>query len=98
MNKDEGAFGPAGARGIYRDRENGWLFGVCAGIAEYGNLPVAVPRIIAAVGLLTFFWATVLTYAAATLLFREKPLTWAGRCQEYEFWRRCRSDDRWSHS
>jgi phage shock protein C len=96
MNRE--AFGSGSGRGLYRDRENGWLFGVCAGIADYGDLPVAVLRVIAAVGLLTFFWATVVTYVAATLLLREKPLTWAGRCQEYEFWRRCRSDDRWSHS
>jgi phage shock protein C len=96
MNKD--AFEPGLARGLYRDRENGWIFGVCAGIADYGNFPVAVLRVVASVGLLLFFWATVVFYVAATLLLREKPLTWSGRCQEYEFWRRRTSDDRWSHS
>ena len=25
-------------RGLYRDRENGWVFGVCAGIADRFNL------------------------------------------------------------
>ena len=25
-------YGPL--RGLYRDRENGWIFGVCAGLAE----------------------------------------------------------------
>ena len=95
MNKD--AFGPGLARGLYRDRENGWIFGVCAGIADYAKFPVAALRVIAVLGLLMFFWATAVTYVAATLLLREKPLTWSGCCQEYEFWRRRRSDDRWSH-
>ncbi|HLU07334.1 MAG TPA: PspC domain-containing protein [Woeseiaceae bacterium] len=89
--------GPGIASGLYRDRENGWIFGVCAGIADYADIPVVVIRVIAVAGLLMFFWATVLTYAAATLLLREKPLTWSGQCQEHEFWCRRRSDDRWSH-
>jgi phage shock protein C len=85
-------------RGLYRDRENGWIFGVCAGLADYLDVPVVIVRVIAGAGLLFFFWITVITYVAATLLLREKPLTWSGRCQEYEFWRRRGSDDRWSHS
>lgn len=96
MNKEN--FGPGLAHGLYRDRENGWIFGVCAGIADYGNIPVLVVRVLAVAGLLTFFWATAATYVAATLVLREKPLTWSGRCQEYEFWCCHRKDDRWSHS
>ncbi|MGH8166662.1 MAG: PspC domain-containing protein [Woeseiaceae bacterium] len=82
---------------LYRDRENGWIFGVCAGIADYGDIPVLAVRIVAAAGLLFFFWFTIIVYLAAVLLFREKPLTWSGRCQENEFWRRHRTDT-WSHS
>jgi phage shock protein C len=85
-------------RGLYRDRENGWIFGVCAGIADYGNIPAVAVRIVAAAGLLMFFWVTAITYIAATLLLTEKPLIYAGRCQENEFWRGHRTDDRWSHS
>ena len=84
-------------RGLYRDRENGWIFGVCAGIADYGDIPVLAVRIVAAAGLLFFFWFTVIVYLAAAILFREKPLTWSGRYQENEFWRRHRTDT-WSHS
>lgn len=87
-----------GRSGLYRDRENGWIFGVCAGIADYAGVRPAVVRLIALVSLLLFFWATVIAYALATLLFRQKPLTWSGRCQEFEFWRRHRATDRWSHS
>jgi phage shock protein C len=96
MNKE--TLGPGFASRLYRDRENGWIFGVCAGIADYANVPMVVVRVIAAVCLLMFFWATVVTYGAATLLLREKPLTWSGRCHESEFWRRQRTNDRWSHS
>jgi phage shock protein C len=89
---------PGPSRGLYRDRENGWIFGVCAGIADYAGLPAISIRIVAAAGLLIFFWATVIVYIAAALVFKEKPLTWSGRCQETEFWRRHRSRDTWSHS
>lgn len=84
--------------GLYRDRENGWLFGVCAGIADYFDVSAGVVRVIAVVSLFLFFWPTVLVYAAATLLFRSKPLTWRGSCREYEFWRRHGRDDGWRHS
>ena len=43
-------------RGLYRDRENGWIFGVCAGIADFGNFRTATVRVIAVVCLLLFFW------------------------------------------
>lgn len=84
-------------RGVYRDRENGWIFGVCAGLADHMDIPVIVVRVIAGAALVSFFWVTVLTYAAATVLLKEKPLTWSGRCRENEFWR-CRGRDDWSHS
>lgn len=84
-------YGPL--RGFYRDRENAWLFGVCAGIADRFNFRVGVVRLLAIVSLLLFFWLTVLVYLAATVLVREKPLVYSGRNSEYEFWRR-RSDYR----
>lgn len=83
-------------RGLYRDRENGWIFGVCAGLAEFLNFRVGPVRIVAVVCLLLFFWPVVLTYIAATFLFREKPLIYSGREAEYEFWRRSSYRDRWS--
>ena len=85
-------------RGLYRDRENGWIFGVCAGLAEFGNFRTGTVRIIAIICLLLFFWATVLVYIAATLLFREKPLIYSGAHREYEFWKRRGRSDYWSHS
>jgi phage shock protein C len=85
------------SRGFYRDRENGWIFGVCAGVADFFNFRIGTVRVIAIICLLVFFLPTILIYAAATLLFREKPLTYTGRrCHEYEFWRRRHCEDHWS--
>ena len=87
-------YGPL--RGFYRDRDNAWIFGVCAGIADRFNFRLSTVRIIAVVSLLLFTWLTVAIYIAATLLIREKPLVYSGRQSEYEFWRRNRSDY-WRH-
>lgn len=84
-------------RGLYRDREQGWIFGVCAGLADYLNFRVGAVRLIAFISLVLFFWPTVIVYVAATFLIREKPLIYAGRDAEYEFWRRSACGDRWSH-
>ena len=88
-------YGPL--RGLYRDRENGWVFGVCAGLADFFNFRVGAVRIIAFASLIVFFWPTVITYLAATFLIREKPLIYSGRDAEYDFWRRSSRHDTWSH-
>lgn len=88
-------YGPL--RGLYRDRENGWIFGVCAGLADFLNFRVGAVRIIAFISLMVFFWPTVIAYLAATFLIREKPLIYSGRDAEYEFWRRSSRYDSWSH-
>ena len=88
-------YGPV--RGLYRDRENGWIFGVCAGLAERFNINVGTVRIVAVISLALFFWLTAAVYLGLTLLIREKPLVYSGARSEYEFWRRYRRDD-WRHS
>ena len=88
-------YGPL--RGLYRDRENGWIFGVCAGIAERFDFQTCTVRLIAVISLMLFFIPTILTYVGATLLLKEKPLIYSGRHREYEFWRRQSRYDRWSH-
>jgi len=90
MNKNSWNLDRGPLRGLYRDRENGWVFGVCAGLAEFGNFRTGTVRLIAVICLLLIFWPTVLVYLAATMLFREKPLIYSGRRGEYEFWRRTR--------
>ena len=86
-NIDYGPF-----RGFYRDRENGWIFGVCAGIADRFNFHVGTVRIIAVISLLVTFWLTAAIYLGAAILIKEKPLVFSGRESESEFWRRYRRD------
>jgi len=86
-NIDYGPF-----QGFYRDRENGWIFGVCAGLADRFNLQVSAVRVIAVISLLIFFWLTAAIYVAATLLIREKPLIYSGEHAENDFWRRYHRD------
>lgn len=83
-------------RGFYRDRENGWVFGVCAGIADRFNLNLGAVRLIAVISLLVFTGLTAALYIIATFLIREKPLVYSGQESEYEFWRRRHCD--WRHS
>ena len=70
-------------RGLYRDRDNAWIFGVCAGVADRFNFRLGTVRVIAVVCFVIFSWLTVLTYIGATLLIREKPLIYSGRETEY---------------
>ena len=83
-------------RGFYRDRENAWIFGVCAGIAERFNFRLGAGRLIAIGCLFLFSWLTIALYFGATLLIRQRPLIYSGSYAEHEFWRRRRSDY-WRH-
>lgn len=95
MNRATWNPGGSGLRGLYRDRENGLIFGVCAGVADYIGISTLPVRIVAALALILSFVPTAVVYGVATLFLREKPLTFAGRRNEREFWR-CRSGDHWS--
>ena len=88
-------YGPL--RGFYRDRENGWVFGVCAGLADRFNFRVGTVRVIAIISLLLFFSLTAALYLGATILIKEKPLVFSGSDNENEFWYRYKRND-WRHS
>jgi phage shock protein PspC (stress-responsive transcriptional regulator) len=88
-------YGPL--RGFYRDRENGWVFGVCAGLADRFDFPVATVRVIAIVSMLLFFVLTAALYLGATVLIKEKPLVFSGSNSENEFWHRYKRNS-WRHS
>jgi hypothetical protein len=49
-------------------------------------------RLVAIIALVLFSWGAIVAYLAAAFLIREKPLIYAGTREEYEFWRRYRSD------
>lgn len=82
---------------LYRDRENAWIFGVCAGIAEYGDFRVGMVRLIALISLWFFTAATAITYLAAALLFRNKPLTYSGPYAERDLWKNANLRNEWRH-
>jgi len=86
-------YGPL--RGFYRDSDNAWISGVCAGIADRFNFRLGTVRVITVICLLLFTWLTIAIYVAATLLISGKPLIYSGRQTENEFWRR-HETDRWS--
>lgn len=57
---------------LARDRENGWIGGVCAGIARYFNIDAAFVRV-AVVVLCIFAWKIGLAiYLAAWLLLPDR--------------------------
>ena len=81
------------AHGLYKDRENGWIFGVCAGIAEYWGISTGVVRILAVISLWLFSGITLLAYLIAAVLFQSKPLVYAGRFAEHDFWKKSARDN-----
>ena len=77
---------------LYRDRENGLLLGVCAGLAGVYRVNVLGVRLIAALLLLCFPVITAVVYLVAGLTLKDAPLTYFGADQERYFWRMRRND------
>ena len=73
--------------GLYRDRDNGVIFGVCAGVAHYFDIQILAVRLAAIVSLFLFFVPTVLVYIVAALLLKQRSLGTCQRCDERSFWR-----------
>ena len=74
---------------IYRDREAGWLLGVCSGLAGSLGLKVGGVRIVAFVILLIEPLTTTLAYVLAGLLLPERPLRYYGEAED-RLWNRRR--------
>ena len=62
-----------GPRRLFRDRDNGMVAGVCAGIADYFGFDVTITRVIVAIGLFVFLPTTVIAYIVLALLLPTKP-------------------------
>jgi phage shock protein C len=72
--------------GIYRSR-NGFIFGVCRGLAEHFNFSVFWARVIAIIFLLvTGFWPAIGMYLIATLLMKPAPVIPIKTEAEQEFY------------
>ena len=59
-------------RKITLDKENAWVFGVCAGLAEYLNLDTAIVRVIGIVAALFFPKIMIAGYLVAWLILDDK--------------------------
>lgn len=73
--------------GLYLDRENGWLFGVAAGIAHRFDIDLSIVRIIWVLGLIFLTMPTVIVYAVAAALLSDRPLSPRDPDRERDFWR-----------
>lgn len=52
------------------DRRRAWVGGVCAGLANYLNIDIAIVRIVCAIGMLTW-WPTIIVYIACYICLSE---------------------------
>jgi phage shock protein C len=62
------------SREIYLDPVHKKLGGVCAGVANYLDVPRLYVRIAAVIALLVFSQATLIAYGLAYLILEEEPL------------------------
>lgn len=74
--------------GLYRDSENGWLFGVCAGLADIFRVNVAGVRVLVAALAWFFTVPTAIAYVVLGILLRDRPLRYRGHADERHFWSR----------
>ncbi len=79
---------------LYRDRENGLILGVCAGIADYLGVSPLLVRFAALIGLFMFSVPTFLAYFVAAALIERKPENLYLSGPEEEFWRSVRTEPR----
>ena len=78
--------------GLYLDRENGWLFGVCAGIAERFGVDLNVLRLLVALAAVLVTVPTLVAYGLAAFVLEDRPLTPRDPDHERDFWRNHRNN------
>ncbi len=76
-------------RRFYRDTENGIIFGVCAGIADYFGFRLGGTRWVVAIAVF-FMPALLIAYIAIAVLVPPKPMTLYKDKREEKFWRSVR--------
>ncbi len=65
---------PVTSRRLWRDPQNGKLMGVCAGMAEYLNVPANLIRIMVVISLfIGLFFITLVVYFALGFFLDKKP-------------------------
>lgn len=79
----------AGSR-LYRSSTDGWIAGVCAGLADYFGLNLTATRVVVAIGSF-FFPSLILVYLLLALLLKKRP-TQAADNPDGDLRRRVRSE------
>ncbi len=74
------------AESLYKDRENGLLFGVCAGLADRFDWNPTATRIVALIALVCAFMPTAFVYLVAGLALPNRKLRYRGGGDEDRFW------------
>ncbi|NDV62721.1 envelope stress response membrane protein PspC [Puniceicoccales bacterium CK1056] len=80
------------SRTLYRSRQ-GWIFGVCQGLAEYGDIPVFWVRIATFLAcLFTGFWPMVLIYIVAAIFLKPAPVIEFTSDEDWDFYQAYTAD------
>lgn len=87
MMRRDSPFASPNPHRLYRNREDGRLFGVCAGIADYFGVDATVVRVITVIGAIFFTMPVVGAYLLAALVLKPKPGRLYSTPEEEEFWR-----------
>ncbi|MEL6302631.1 MAG: PspC domain-containing protein [Pseudomonadota bacterium] len=74
-------------RSLYLDRENAWMAGVCAGLADRFDVDVNILRALTAAAAWFMTLPVVMLYALAAFLLSDKPLEPRNPRDERNFWR-----------
>ena len=78
--------------GLYLGRENGWFFGVCAGIADRFDIDLNVLRLLVGIAGVIMTMPTIIAYALAAFVLNDRPLTPKHPDRERDFWRTERNE------
>jgi phage shock protein C len=71
---------------LYRDKHNGKIMGVCAGIADYTGINVFWVRMAAFLSIFMLSGMTILAYFAAGALLNKKPPYLYRDASEQKYW------------
>ncbi len=83
----EGPWGRRNPHRLWRDPQHRWIAGVCAGLAAFAGVDVAVARLAALFGLVLFFPPVALGYLVLAIALPVKPTEPRGTPDEQRFWR-----------
>ena len=67
---------------VHLDRDNAWLFGVCAGLANYWGTDPAIVRVATVVGGLFITKLTIAVYLVAWLILDDRPRSNSNHTEE----------------